>query len=804
MAAPGFTTTSTFEVLENSTSVGTIAATDTDLENLPTLFLDPNTQFNNDAILSGNIVILTSGTASAGSIFTTTPVTFGSNISFSTFFEFQIDNPQGEYHEPDAPGADGLVFVIQPNSNSAGSSGGGIGYEGITNSLGIEFDTYNNGSLYGDSNGNHVGVDLNGNIASVATQEVTLGVLNDTQPWYAWVDYSGSESLLEVRLSRTDTKPTDSVLSYTVDLPTIIGSNSAFVGFTSATGGSANDHKILDWTFTPEILTYSLTSAGADNALFEINPISGALSFLNSPDFEAPEDAGTNNIYDIQVQVTDGTTSVIQDITVTITQDPNEALTVNTLTDVTDGSVTDGSISFRDALAILSDGGIITFEPGLVGTIVLDPNLGELVIDKSLTINANTDGDANTRDITIDAQGNSRVLTVDNDNSELADVTIDGLVITGGSAIGGEGSEDEGGGIFSTENLTITNSDVTNNIAAFGGGIAIGGESRESTPSLVLTNVTVSGNSASGGENGGFGGGIYAGSYAGANLTLTNVTISGNSADASGGGIATDDYYGSIVTLSNVTVSGNSAGEQGGGLYHKSIYGGLVTLNNVTVSSNTAASASGLYYGGGEAGQDGILNINSSILANNVQEDLISAYGIVNASYSLLETGEIYINGTNGSNLFGVDPLLDPNGLQDNGGPTQTIALLPGSPALNTGSNPTNLTTDQRGFARSVGAGTDIGSFELNQAPSITSANAISIEENTTTVTTVTATDPENAALVYSITGSGADDALFTIDSASGALSFSAAPDFEAPGDSGSDNVYDVQVQVSDGVNAVT
>ena len=93
---------------------------------------------------------------------------------------------------------------------------------------------------------------------------------------------------------------------------------------------------------------------------------------------------------------------------------------------------------------------------------------------------------------------------------------------------------------------------------------------------------------------------------------------------------------------------------------------------------------------------------------------------------------------------------------------------------------------------------------DANEVPEITSDNAFTIEENTTTVTTVTATDPENAALVYSITGSGADDSLFAIDSASGALSFVAAPDFEAPGDSGSDNVYDVQIQVSDGVNAVT
>ena len=75
----------------------------------------------------------------------------------------------------------------------------------------------------------------------------------------------------------------------------------------------------------------------------------------------------------------------------------------------------------------------------------------------------------------------------------------------------------------------------------------------------------------------------------------------------------------------------------------------------------------------------------------------------------------------------------------------------------------------------------------------------LNVSENTTAVTTVTATDADvSDTLTYSIVG-GADAALFSINSSTGALTFNTAPDFETPGDAGADNVYDVTVQVSDG-----
>ncbi len=87
----------------------------------------------------------------------------------------------------------------------------------------------------------------------------------------------------------------------------------------------------------------------------------------------------------------------------------------------------------------------------------------------------------------------------------------------------------------------------------------------------------------------------------------------------------------------------------------------------------------------------------------------------------------------------------------------------------------------------------------VNEAPAVTSAGSASVAENSTAVMTVTASDPDaGTTLTYAIAG-GADAALFAVDPATGALSFAAPPNFEAPGDAGGDGVYDVIVLVYDG-----
>lgn len=192
---------------------------------------------NGDAVLR-----LTSSTGQSGSAFLTDSVSLANDKSFSTAFQFSISDPIWG-------GADGLVFVLQTNNNTAGGGGGGIGYAGIPNSVGVEFDNWHNGDV-GDINDNHVGIDLEGSVASVVQASVSgLGQLENGQAWYAWVDYDGLTDLLEVRLSTTNVRPAAALLSYTVDLVDVLGTDDAYIGFTSGTGGAGAKHDILGWEF---------------------------------------------------------------------------------------------------------------------------------------------------------------------------------------------------------------------------------------------------------------------------------------------------------------------------------------------------------------------------------------------------------------------------------------------------------------------------------------------------------------------------------------------------------------------------
>lgn len=204
-------------------------------------------QLNGDAAAatdssSRNVLRVTPSTFSqSGSAFSTSAVNLDSNVSFSTKFSFNFNQPVNG-------GADGLVFVVQTVSNTAGGGGGGIGYEGLLNSVGVEFDNWNNGGV-DSNNDNHVGIDLNGNVNSVAINTSLPVVLDTGVDLFSWIDYNGVTDLLEVRLSNVDFRPASSLLSYVVDLAAILGTTNAYVGFTSGTGDASGNHDVISWEF---------------------------------------------------------------------------------------------------------------------------------------------------------------------------------------------------------------------------------------------------------------------------------------------------------------------------------------------------------------------------------------------------------------------------------------------------------------------------------------------------------------------------------------------------------------------------
>lgn len=191
---------------------------------------------------SRNVLRVTPSTfGQSGSAFSTSAVTLGADVSFSTKFSFNFNQQLNG-------GADGLVFVVQTVSNTSGGAGGGIGYAGLPNSVGVEFDNWNNGGIDGNSE-NHAGIDLNGDVNSVALNTSLPFLLDSGIDLFSWIDYNGVTDLLEVRLSNVNIRPVSSLLSYVVDLAAVLGTPNAFVGFTSGTGAAGANHDVISWEF---------------------------------------------------------------------------------------------------------------------------------------------------------------------------------------------------------------------------------------------------------------------------------------------------------------------------------------------------------------------------------------------------------------------------------------------------------------------------------------------------------------------------------------------------------------------------
>ena len=315
----------------------------------------------------------------------------------------------------------------------------------------------------------------------------------------------------------------------------------------------------------------------------------------------------------------------------------------------------------------------------------------------------------------------------------------DGKLTLKNSMVSENTANGDGGGIFNSQNATtkLTNSTVSKNTANRGGGIV------NDHATVEITNSTVSENTANDDD----GGGIVNANYSTA--TLTNSTVSGNTASR-GGGIVNANY--STVKLTNSTISGNIANGNGGfgdggGIFNASSTAELI---NSTVSGNTAASWG---WGGGifnayvtdlaalpnstvsgntaNRNSDSIFNyyyyyystatLKNTILAGNTatsSPDCSNYDGIINANhYNLFGGNGTQCNaGATDLNLtelsMTIDNVLNTT-LADNGGTTQTLALLPYSPAIDAVvGNADCPATDQRGVSRPQSAACDIGAFE--------------------------------------------------------------------------------------------
>jgi len=330
-----------------------------------------------------------------------------------------------------------------------------------------------------------------------------------------------------------------------------------------------------------------------------------------------------------------------------------------------------------------------------------------------------------------------------------ATLVLNGCLVSGNTAVGGKGGDGLsggdptafgasggggiGGGIVNVGTLTVSQSAIVGNAAdggaggaggsvLFGGGLAAGfggaalGGGLYVSPLAAQTRIidsTIAANLALGGAGGAGGPGSSDGAVG------LDGGQGGDSRNAEGGGIAADTAIG----LYNSTIAANQAmvGNPGPG--------GAGGLGFRTSGNPGGRGDSGNALGGGiwaptdVPGAPGRLTSISAIIAYNattttLDQDIDGTFA--NATNTLLGVGAGgtgIANGVNG-NLVGVDPMLGP--LQNNGGPTPTLAVLSGSPAKGAGSNPLGLTADQRGYTPRGSAGaTDIGAFQSGaSAPS--------------------------------------------------------------------------------------
>ena len=419
----------------------------------------------------------------------------------------------------------------------------------------------------------------------------------------------------------------------------------------------------------------------------------------------------------------------------------NKPVNVITVTNTNDS----GPGSLRQALADANDGDTINFDPS-VNIVTL--TTAELAITKSITISASP------QMVTVQrsSQTEFRIFHVMPGHS----VEINGLTIQGGHITGDNGggilndnstltiaqctvfgntivsassANNSGGGIYNSGTMTLNQVIVNNNNAVFGGnpsavpfggGISntgtmiiiagtvqsnmgfysAGGIYNSNTGMMTITGSTISNNQTGNpGHSGGSGGGIV--NYG--TMTIQDSTISGNTAtggdfEGYGGGI-----YGNNITITNSTITGNSAWRGGG------VAGGG-NIAHTTFSNNSASVAGGTLY------------LSSPLeLGNTILKAGASGVNIFNSGGSLITDG-YNVCSDNGSGFLtgpgdqiNTDPMLGP--LQDNGGPTFTHALLPGSPAIDAGDPKFTPPPyyDQRGpdFWRVRNGRIDSGSFEV-------------------------------------------------------------------------------------------
>jgi Ca2+-binding RTX toxin-like protein len=577
-------------------------------------------------------------------------------------------------------------------------------------------------------------------------------------------------------------------------------------------------------------LVYSIIG-GADAALFQIDPATGLLQFLTAPDFEAPTDQGANNSYQVVVQVSDGTRTDKQTLNILVTDTP-------------------------DSFAITSNGG------GAAGGYAVSENTNGsnavTVTDAVGPVSYSIIGGADQAAFAINAATGELTLINAPDFEAPADSNGDNVYQVVVQATDGTSTDTQS---LNVTILDVNEAPViTSNGGGATGSYTVSENSRGSN---FVTATDPEGGAPPFSITGGADAALFGINGATGELQFINAPDFENPADANQDNVyevtvtvfdgALSDSQTLFVTVQDVAeapvISSNGGGDVGG----YSIFENTLGPNTVSASDPEGATVTYSIAGGADA-ELFTINTTTGVIqlispqdyeapadanSDNVYEVVVTASdGFLTDSQTInltiLDADEAPVITSNGGGPVGSysisENTLGPNTVSatDSDGTVPTYSIVGGADALafeiDSVSGVLQLVSavnfeepsDDNGdniyeviVRASDGALFDDQTINLtindvNEAPEIISDGGgatatLSIVENTVSVTTIEANDPDTeSAPTYSIVG-GEDETQFTIDPQTGALSFVVAPDFEAPSDSNGDNVYEVIVRASDG-----
>ena len=561
-------------------------------------------------------------------------------------------------------------------------------------------------------------------------------------------------------------------------------------------------------------LTYSIIGTGADDALFNIDPTTGALTFIVAPDAESAGDADGNNAYEVNLRVSDGTNTVDQAVTVNVSN-VNEApafTSTNTLT------IAEGATAPTLQAAVTDpEGDSITWSivGGADSALFSISGTGELSLNAPEDYESPGDADSDNQHlVTIRADDGNGNQTDQAVSVSITDVNEAPVFSSGGSSLQDENTTTTGYVAAATD---PEGAGLTYSIIGTGADDAL---FNIDPTTGALTFIVAPDAESAGDADGNNAYEVNLRVSDGTNTVDQAVTVNVSNVNEAPAFTSTNTL--TIAEGATAPTLQAAVTDPEGDSITWSIVGGADSaLFSISGTGELSLNAPEDYESPGDADSDNqhlvtiraddgngnqtdqavsvsITDVNEAPVfssgGSSLQDENTTTTGYVAAATDPEGAGLTYsIIGTGADDaLFNIDPTT--------GALTFIVAPDAESAGDADGNNAYEVNLRVSDGTNTVDQAVTVNVSNVNEAPTFTSANSdLTLENALATSYVATGTDPESGALSFSLSGAGDDDTLFSIDPSSGALSFLATQDFETPGSFDGDNVFELDVVVSDG-----